>query len=164
MGDEIRDPAKSLPGAVAWGGIISGVLYIGTTLILLVAIGKSDISILQGIVQAVGTMALRVGIGWIGVPFALMLSVAIAAIGSAWMGGAARIPCVAGLDSYMPDWMGKIHPRYATPYAALIVQFIVSAALVILNFVGAGVQETFQKLLSLAVVLQLVPFVYAFGA
>ena len=34
----------------------------------------------------------------------------------------------------------------------------------ILNFAGAGVQETFQKLLSLAVVLQLVPFVYMFGA
>src|SRR5205085_4616063 len=163
MGDEIRDPAKSLPGAVAWGGIISGVLYIATTLILLVAIGKSDISILQGIVQAVGGMAQRLGIGWIGVPFALMLSVAIAGIGSAWMGGAARIPFVAGLDSYMPSWMGKIHPRYATPYAALIVQFIVSAALVVINF-GFHVQEAFQRLLSLAVVLQLVPFLYMFAA
>jgi amino acid transporter len=46
----------------------------------------------------------------------------------------------------------------------LIVQGIVSAILVVLNFAGAGVQETFQKLLSLAVVLQLVPFIYAFGA
>jgi len=36
--------------------------------------------------------------------------------------------------------------------------------LVLLNFAGAGVQETFQKLLSLAVVLQLVPFLYMFGA
>src|SRR5256885_1888578 len=134
MGDEIRDPARTLPGAVAWGGIISGVLYIATTLILLVAIGKNDISILQGIVQAVGGMAQRLGIGWIGIPFALMLSVAIAGIGSAWMGGAARIPFVAGLDSYMPAWMGRIHPRYATPHAALIVQFIVSAALVVINF------------------------------
>jgi amino acid transporter len=80
------------------------------------------------------------------------------------MGGSARIPFVAGLDSYMPSWLGKVHPRYATPYAALILQGIVSAVLVILNFVGAGVQETFQKLLSLAVVLQLVPFVYMFGA
>lgn len=33
-----------------------------------------------------------------------------------------------------------------------------------MNFLGAGVQETFQKLLSLAVVLQLVPFLYMFGA
>jgi len=94
----------------------------------------------------------------------VMLSLSIAGIGSAWIGGCSRIPFVAGLDSYMPSWLGNIHPRYATPYAALIVQGIVSAVLVILNFAGAGVQETFQKLLSLAVVLQLVPFVYAFGA
>jgi amino acid transporter len=163
MGDEIRDPVKTLPGAVAWGGIISGVLYVATTLILLIAIGKNDISILQGIVQAVGGMAQRIGIGWIGIPFALMLSVAIAGIGSAWMGGAARIPFVAGLDSYMPDWMGKIHPTFATPYAALILQFVVSAVLVIINL-GFHVQEAFQRLLSLAVVLQLVPFLYMFAA
>jgi amino acid transporter len=36
--------------------------------------------------------------------------------------------------------------------------------LVILNFAVAGVQESFQFLLSLAVVLQLVPFLYMFGA
>jgi len=165
MGDEIRNPGRTMPGAVAWGGIISGVLYIGTTLTLLIAIGKSDISILQGIVQATGHMAQRVGITWIIIPFALMLSFAIAGIGSAWTGGAARIPFVAGLDSYMPSWMGKIHPKYATPHAALIVQFVVSAVLVVINFAGGvHVQETFQRLLSLAVVLQLVPFLYMFAA
>src|ERR1700691_5456797 len=163
MGDEIQDPARTLPGAVAWGGILSGVLYVGVTLTLLIAIGK-NVNVLQGIVQAVSHMGARVGHAWITVPFALLLSLSIAGIGSAWMGGSARIPFVAGLDSYMPSWLGKIHPRYATPYAALIVQGLVSAVLVILNFTGAGVQETFQKLLSLAVVLNLVPFVYMFGA
>jgi amino acid transporter len=130
---------------------------------MLIAVGKS-VNVLQGVVQAVTGMAGRVGVTWIAVPFALMLSLAIAGIGSAWIGGCARIPFVAGLDSYMPSWLGKVHPRYVTPYAALIVQGIVSAVLVILNFAGAGVQETFQKLLSLAVVLNLVPFVYMFGA
>jgi amino acid transporter len=163
MGDEIQDPARTLPGAVAWGGLISGTLYVAATLTLLIAVGK-NVNVLQGVVQAVTGMADRVGVSWISAPFALMLSLAIAGIGSAWIGGCSRIPFVAGLDSYMPSWLGKVHPRYATPYAALIVQGIVSAALVILNFVGAGVQETFQKLLSLAVVLQLVPFVYMFGA
>jgi glutamate:GABA antiporter len=163
MGDEIQDPRRTLPGAVALGGVLSGALYIGATLTLLVAIGK-DVNVLQGIVQALTHMAARIGIGWITIPFALLLSFSIAGIGSAWMGGSARIPFVAGLDSYMPSWLGKIHPRYATPHAALILQGIVSAVLVILNFAGAGVQETFQKLLSLAVVLQLVPFLYMFGA
>jgi amino acid transporter len=163
MGDEIKDPRRTLPGAVALGGVLSGALYIGATLTLLIAVGK-NVNVLQGIVQAVSHMAGRVGGGWITIPFALMLSLSIAGIGSAWMGGSARIPFVAGLDSYMPSWLGHVHPRYATPYAALIVQGIVSAILVVLNFAGAGVQETFQKLLSLAVVLQLVPFLYMFGA
>ena len=163
MGDEIQDPQRTLPGAVAWGGVLSGALYIGATLTLLIAMGK-NLNVLQGIVQAVTQMAGRVGVGWISIPFAILLSLSIAGIGSAWMGGSARIPFVAGLDSYMPSWLGNVHPRYATPYAALILQGIVSAILVILNFVAAGVQETFQKLLSLAVVLQLVPFVYMFAA
>jgi amino acid transporter len=163
MGDEIQDPRRTLPGAVAWGGVLSGLLYIGATLTLLIAVGK-NVSVLQGIVQAVTHMAERVGFSALTIPFAIVLSLSIAGIGSAWIGGCARIPFVAGLDSYMPSWLGNIHPRYSTPYAALIVQAIVSAVLVILNLSGAGVAETFQKLLSLAVVLNLVPFVYMFAA
>jgi amino acid transporter len=164
MGDEIQDPARTLPGAVALGGIASGVLYVATTLTLLVAVSKNDISVLQGIVQAVSHMAERVGISWIVPPFALMLSVSIAGIGSAWLAGSARIPFVAGLDSYLPAWLGKVHPKYLTPYPALIVHACISMALVILNSIGSGVQETFQTLLSMAVVLQLVPFLYMFAA
>jgi amino acid transporter len=164
MGDEIENPGRILPGAVAWGGVLSGLLYIGATLTLLIAVSKQDISVLQGIVQAVSHMAARVGAAWIVAPFAFLLSISIAGIGSAWLAGSARIPFVAGLDSYMPSWLGKIHPKYATPYAALIVHAVVSMILVVVNFTAAGVQETFQKLLSLAVVLQLVPFLYMFGA
>jgi glutamate:GABA antiporter len=165
MGDEIREPQKTLPGAVAWGGVISGALYIGATLTLLIAIGKNDISVLQGIVQGVSQMAAKVGMSWIIAPFAVMLSFSIAGIGSAWMGGSARIPFVAGLDSYMPAAMGKVHPKYSTPHVALIVQGIVSLILIVLNFtLSGGVQEAFQKMLSAAVVLQLIPFLYVFGA
>ena len=166
MGDEIQEPDKTLPGAVAWGGVFSGLLYIGATLTLVVAVQRSDISVLQGIVQAVSLMAKRIGVIWIVAPFAFLLSLSIAGIGSAWLGGSARIPFVAGLDSYMPAWLGKVHPKYRTPYAALIVHATVSLILVLLNFLvtGSGVQESFQQLLSLAVVLQLVPFLYVFCA
>lgn len=164
MGDEIEDPRKTLPGAVAWGGVLSGLLYIGATLTLLIAVDKGSMSVLQGIVQAVSHMASRVGVNWIIAPFAFLLSLSIAGIGSAWLGGSARIPFVAGLDSYMPAWLGKVHPKYATPYAALIVHATVSLILVIVNFVATGgVQESFQSLLSLAVVLQLIPFLYMFA-
>jgi hypothetical protein len=68
MGDEIKDPQKTLPGAVAWGGVVSGALYIGATLTLLIAVGKNEISVLQGIVQAVSHMAGKVGVVWIVTP------------------------------------------------------------------------------------------------
>ncbi len=164
MGDEIQDPKRTLPGAVARGGVISGLLYVGTTLTLLMAVGKNTISVLQGIVQAVNHMASEVGASWIVSPFALLLSVSIAGIGSAWLAGSARIPFVAGLDSYLPGWLGRLHPRYATPYVALVVHASVSMLLCLMNLAGAGVQEAFQTMLSLAVVLQLAPFLYMFAA
>lgn len=164
MGDEIKEPEKNLPSAVAWGGVLSGALYIAATLTLLIGIDRKDMSVTQGIVQAVSHMASRIGVAWIVGPFALLLSVSIAGIGSAWLAGSARIPFVAGLDSYLPSWLGRVHPRYGTPYAALIVHVAVSTMLVIISFLGSGVQETFQRLLSLAVVLQLLPFLYMFGA
>jgi amino acid transporter len=164
MGDEIEDPRRTLPGAVAWGGVISGVLYIGATLTLLLAVSKQDIGVLQGVVQAVSHMAEEVKASWIVSPFAFVLSISIAGIASAWLSGSARIPFVAGLDSYLPEGLGKLHPKYATPYVALIVHGTLSAIFLAMSFVGAGVKEAFVTMLDLAVVLQLVPFVYMYGA
>jgi amino acid transporter len=164
MGDEIQEPERTLPGAVLTGGLISGMLYIAVTLTLLVAIGRSGISVLQGIVQAVGKMAGEFGLSWAVPAFAFMLSISIAGIASAWLGGSARIPFVAGLDNYMPAWLGRIHPKYATPYAALIVHVSISIALCVVFFRLSSVQAAFQTMLSLAVVLQLVPYLYVFAA
>jgi len=164
MGDEIQDPRRTLPGAVAWGGVVSGFLYVGATLTLLLAVSKQDIGVLQGIVQAVSHMAEQVRAPWIVPPFAFILSISIAGIASAWLAGSARIPFVAGLDSYLPERLGKLHPRYATPYVALIVHASFSAMFLGMSFVGAGVKEAFVTMLDLAVVLQLVPFLYMHGA
>lgn len=166
MGDEIKNPKRTLPAAVAWGAVLVGLLYIGSSLTLLMAVKRQDIDVLQGVVQAMRQLSHQLGIGWIVVPFAFFLSLSIAGIASAWLAGPARIPFVAGLDSYMPAWLGNVHPRYGTPYAALVVHAVVSLVLVLLNFglTGDTVQESFQRLLSLSIVLQLVPFMYMFCA
>ena len=164
MGDEIREPRKTVPFAVAWGGVISGLLYIGCTLTLLIAVPRTEISALQGIPQAVSRMSDKVGVPWLVAPFAFVLSISIAGIASAWLSGSARIPFVAGLDSYLPSALGKLHPRFSTPYVALIVQTGISILFLAMSFIGAQVKEAFQTLLNLAVVLQLVPFLYMFAA
>lgn len=164
MGDEIQEPRKILPSAVTWGGLIAGMLYIGCTLALLIAVPRQEISALEGIPQAVRQMSNRVGVPWLVSPFAFVLAISIAGIASAWLSGSARIPFVAGLDSYLPSALAKLHPKFSTPYIALMVQTGISIAFLAMSFIGAQVKEAFQTLLDLAVVLQLVPFLYMFAA
>lgn len=164
MGDEIRDPRRNLPWAVAWGGIISGALYVGAILAVLIALPQKDISVVQGILQAVTRMSSDIGVAWFVPPLAIALTVAIAGTTSAWISGSARIPFVAGLDRYLPPSLGKIHERYHTPHVALIVHAVLSCLFIGMSFVGATVEEAYQILLLLAVVLQLIPFLYMFGA
>ncbi|MBI2683168.1 MAG: APC family permease [Acidobacteriales bacterium] len=165
MGDEIRDPEKTVPRAVVWGGIASGILYIGATLTLLLAVPKEEIGVLQGMVEAISSMAGKLGLSVVVAPLALVMSVSIAGIASAWLSGSARIPFVAGLDRYLPEPLGRLHPRAATPYVALMAHGIFSALFLAMSFMGqASVKDAFQLMLALAVVLQLVPFLYVYAA
>lgn len=164
MGDEIQEPRKILPGAVLWGGIISGVLYVGATLAVLVALRPEDIGVVQGILQAISKMAGDFGLAWSVPPLALVLSISIAGIASAWLAGAARIPFVAGLDNYLPSALARVHPKFGSPYIALIVTAALSSIFLAMSFAQAKVAEAFVTLLALAVVLQLVPSAYMYAA
>ena len=165
MGDEIEEPRKNIPPAVLLGGLVTVVLYLGVTLVLLLAVPQQSIGVLQGVVEAVDALAKEIEAHWISIPLAATLAVSVAGIASAWLSGSARIPFVAGLDRYLPAALGKLHPRTATPYVALVTHGVFSAAFLALSFAkGASVQEAFAIMLALAVVLQLVPFLYIFVA
>jgi amino acid transporter len=164
MGDEIREPQRTVPRGVLWGGIASGALYVGATLAVLLALPRAQIGAVQGILQAVTSMAESANIGWLVPPVAFVLTVSIAGIASAWLSGSARIPFVAGLDRYLPESLGRLHPKYGTPYVALITQSVLSALFIAMSFLGATVEQGYKTLLDLAVVLQLVPFLYLYAA
>jgi amino acid transporter len=164
MGDEIRNPERTLPGAVALSGIACGVLYIAMTAAMLMTIPAAQIGVLQGFTQAISQMSKQVGLPWILPALAIILSISIIGIASAWLTGCARLPFVFGLDRYLPPGLGKIHPRYKTPHVALIAQSTVCALFLAMSFAGAAVKEAFITMLDLSAVLNLVPYVYIFAA
>jgi amino acid transporter len=164
MGDEIREPKRNLPIAIFWGGLAAGLIYLGTTTAMLIALPHGDIGILSGILQAINVMASRNSLLFIVAPLAFLECLAILGTASAWFSGAARLPFVAGIDRYLPPVIGKIHPRYQTPYVSLIVYAVLSALLTLMSFLGVSVGEAYLTLLDLAVILQLLPSCYLFGA
>jgi amino acid transporter len=164
MGEEIRNPERTLPSAIALSGIACGLLYVATTAALLMAIPAGQIGVVQGIVEAISRMSQQAGLPWMTPALAIILSISVIGIASAWLTGAARLPFVFGLDRYLPSALGKLHPRYKTPHVALIAQSTVCAVFLAMSFAGAAVKEAFITMLDLSAVLNLVPYVYIFAA
>jgi amino acid transporter len=162
MGDEVRDPRRNIPRAALVGGLVCGILYLAATLSLLAALPPGELSVVQGILQAFERLGSLAGVALLIAPLALILSISISGATSAWLSGSARIPFVAGLDHYLPEALGRVHPKWRTPYVALITHAAASSVFIAMSFIGAGVRDAYLTLLELAVVLQLVPFVYLY--
>jgi amino acid transporter len=162
MGDEVRDPRRTIPLSVAWGGSLSALMYVGCTLALLAAVPQSQMAVVQGLLQAIDKMSASFNLGWILLPLAVLMAASIAGSTSAWVSGSARILFVCGLDRYLPKALGKIHPRYHSPHVALIMFGILASSIIAMSLIGASVQEAYLTLLDLAVALQMISYIYLF--
>lgn len=164
LGDEIKEPRRNIPRAALIAGIATVSMYFLTTAALQAAVPAKEIGVIDGILQAVKHVAEKINLPWILTPIALLMSLNAAGNTSAWLAGSARIPFVIGLDRYLPAALGRLHPRYATPHVALVVQALASSLFIVLNAVGASVHDMYMSLLQTTVVLQLIPYLYMFAA
>ncbi len=164
MGDEIKDPRRNIPRAVLVAGLSTVMLYVLTTFALQATLPAAEIGLIDGILQAAQHTAGQLGILWIVVPIAVLMSMNAAGNTSAWLSGSARIPFVIGIDRYLPSAFGTMHPRFQTPHVALIVQGIASSAVIVVSGIGSTVHDIYLILLQTTVILQLIPFLYMFAA
>jgi amino acid transporter len=162
MGDEVKNPRRNIPRAALVGGLACGILYLAATVSLLAALPPGELSVVQGILQAFERLGSLAGVALLIAPLAFILTLSISGATSAWLSGSARIPFVAGLDHYLPEALGRIHPKWRTPYVALITHAAASSVFIGMSFIEAGVRDAYLTLLALAVVLQVIPFVYLF--
>ncbi len=165
MGDEIREPRRSVPRGVLLGGSLAGVLYLGSTLALLLAVPQSEMKVLQGVLQGVDKMTDRLNIGWTLLPLAALLAISVIGATSAWLSGSARILFVSGIDRYLPKVFSKIHPRFETPHVAICGIAFLSSCLIVMSFAGKStIKEAYVTLLDLAVVLQMISYSYIYAS
>jgi glutamate:GABA antiporter len=165
MGDEIRDPKRTVPRGVLYGGILSGIQYVGASLALILAVPQKEMKVLQGVMQAVDKMAGRLGAGWTLWPIAALVAISTVGAVAAWLSGSARILFVSGIDQYLPRIFGKIHPRYDTPHIALIGISALCSCLIAMSFAGeSSIREAYVTLLQMAVVLQMIAYSYVYAS
>ena len=138
---EIHDPGRAIPIALIVGVGIVAALYMLTNAAVQYVLPAASIAASQR--PASDATAAAVGLwGAAIVSGGMALSILVSLNGTVMSG--ARVPFAMSRDGYFFKAMAEVHPRYHTPSVALIVQLVLSIALLL--FAGS-----FRQLFSLAI-------------
>ncbi|MDP9267904.1 MAG: amino acid permease [Acidobacteriota bacterium] len=128
VGEEVKDPGKSIPIALISGVAIVGVLYVLMNAAIQYVLPAIDIAKSKS--PAASMMLVAVGAGGAAVITAgIALSMLVTLNGTIMSG--ARIPFAAARDGYFFKTLAHVHPRFHTPGAAIVVQLMLSVALLL---------------------------------
>jgi amino acid transporter len=164
MGDEIQNPRRNIPRALLIGGGLITLLYILSTVAMLVALPQAEILSLQGFMLSVQQASERVGIvGLTGVA-AVLITVGGLGQAGAWFAAGGRLPFVAGIDRFLPPVFGRVHPRYGSPHVSLLIQAAVAALFIFLGQAGTSVKGAYDVLVSMSIIGYFIPYLFMFAA
>lgn len=145
-GGEIRNSERNIRRSTMYGIIITAILYIAISYGAMLSLpqevlAKSNAPLIDAMINLIGRNAS------IAIALAAFVSVAGTAIG--WLMVTARISFAAGVDGWFPPIFGKVHPKYKTPHASLIISAVLVNILLALNFSkGLSGAFTFISLLA----------------
>ncbi len=164
MSEEVKNPERSIPRSIYIACVILTAIYVLGTISILVTIGSENTNLVTGIMQAISAVLSSMGFaGWI-TPVAVLLTLGGLGTLAAWLAGAARLPYSVGVDRYLPQPLGKLHPRWGTPYVSLLTLGIISSVIIWMSFSGASVKEAYTILVNACIILYFIPFGYVFWA
>jgi glutamate:GABA antiporter len=164
MSEEVREPRKVFPRAIYASAVLIAAIYILGTVAALFLLPAEKVDVRAGVFQAISSGSAMLGIAWFGIIAALLVTVGNAGGVGATVAGVARIPFVAGIDRYLPSFFAKIHPRWRTPWISILIQAGISAVILGFAQLGSTVVEAYQFLVSMAVILYFIPFLYMYAA
>jgi basic amino acid/polyamine antiporter, APA family len=138
---EISNPQRAIPFALIVGVAVVAALYMLTNAAVQYVLPASSIAASQrpmsdATAVAVGAWGAAI------VSVGMAISILVTLNGTIMSG--ARVPFAVARDGYFFKALGEVHPRFHTPSAALIVQLLLSIALLL--FAGS-----FRQLFSLAI-------------
>ena len=165
MSEEIRDPRRTLPRAVFGAGAMIAFMYVVGTFAILSLVPAAELDPKSGVFHAITIGAVVLKLGFLGILAALLVTVGNAGGVGSTVAGIARVPFVVGIDRYLPEAFGKIHPKWKTPHISILVQAGISGIILLLSQIkSATVQEAYQILIDAAIILYFIPFLYMFAA
>src|SRR3984885_15077439 len=164
MGEEVKNPRRIIPRSLLVAGVVITVGYLAGTVAMLVALPSSSISGLGGFMTAIDFLCHRLGVGLVVAPIAILVAISNVGAAAAYLTATARLPFVAGINHYLPSVFGRIHPRWKTPYVAVISYGLAGMLFGLLSQAGTSVKSTYDLLVSMSLITYFIPYLFVFAA
>ena len=166
MGAEVKDPRRTLPRSILISAPLIAFIYIAGTASVLWIVPTGEVNIVSGFLQALAVGARDIGWGAAWIP---ALAAALYVVGNvggvgAWLTGPARVAFVIGLDRYFPPAFGRVHPRWQTPYVAILTQAVLATLFLFVSVLGKGttVERAYLVILDTMLLVYFIPYIYLF--
>lgn len=178
--EEMRDPRRDIPVAIARAGIAQALMYGIPILAVLVVLPSDRVSSLHGLIDAMKTVCTvyggsvaadgsvtLTGLGlWLGWACAWVFIWVLLASGAAWIMGAGRAQAAACLDGAGPRVLGRISERTGVPVVMGLVSGAASLAAMVVDlwFTGGDGQKYFSVALSVSIALIVLAYLMIYPA
>jgi glutamate:GABA antiporter len=140
--------------------------YILGTWALLRIVPAGDINIVSGLLQSIssGARTLSPTLWWLAPLAAAAYTLGNVGGVGAWLTAPARVAFAIGLDRYFPPSFGRVHPKWKTPYVAILVQAALATAFLLVSVLGKGttVEHAYLIILDTQLLIYFIPYVYLF--
>jgi amino acid transporter len=123
---EVRDPEQTIPRALATGMVIVVLFYLSTNFVVYALVEHTTLATTATPLAVVG------GVVFGGVGAAIMSAgamVSVSGSNESDMLGSSRLAFAMAADGFLPHRFAAVHPRFRTPYIALIAQGLFAGAL-----------------------------------
>jgi glutamate:GABA antiporter len=166
MAGEVRDPRRTLPRSVLVSAPLIAAAYVLGTWALLRIVPAGDVNIVSGLLQSIssGARTLSPALWWLAPLAAAAYTLGNVGGVGAWLTAPARVAFAIGLDRYFPPAFGRVHPKWKTPYVAILVQAALATAFLLVSVLGKGttIERAYLVILDTQLLIYFIPYVYLF--
>jgi amino acid transporter len=166
--EEMENPRRDVPVAVARGGIIAVLCYAIPIFGIVAVLPASKVSGIAGFLDAVNTTFTVYGSAHhiLLQVMAILFVFALATGGAAWIIGSDRVLAVAGYDGAFAAWFGVFNTRLGTPVRVNVLSGVVATAFMLAaEFLNTGSNaSTFVVVLYMATSTGLLSYLLIFPA
>ncbi len=125
VADEVENPQRTFPRALAWVVPLSIATYFLPTLFSLAALGDWQ----KWRDGYFSDAALLIGGHWLGLAVNIAALITALSLLNGTVIASTRMPFAMAEDGYLPKFLTKVHPRFKTPWISILVSAAIYAAL-----------------------------------